>query len=64
MAGYAALGIEVKYLLAASFMAAPGGLMMAKIMVPETETPVDPEERAGLDNQQYVNIFDAAPQAP
>ena len=60
MAGYAALGIEVKYLLAASFMAAPGGLMMAKIMIPETETPVDPEDQAGLDNQQYVNIFDAA----
>ena len=39
MAGYAALGIEVKYLLAASVMAAPGGLMMAKIMMPETETP-------------------------
>ena len=34
MAGYAALGIEMKYLLAASFMAAPGGLMMAKIIVP------------------------------
>ena len=60
MAGYAALGIEVKYLLAASFMAAPGGLMMAKIMIPETETPVDQEDQAGLDNQQYVNIFDAA----
>lgn len=40
MAGYAALGIEMKYLLAASFMAAPGGLMMAKIMVPEDRKSV------------------------
>ena len=33
MAGYASMGIEIKYLLAASFMAAPGGLLMAKIML-------------------------------
>jgi CNT family concentrative nucleoside transporter len=39
LAGYAGLGVELKYLLAASFMAAPGGLLMAKLMVPETETP-------------------------
>ncbi|MDP5041266.1 MAG: NupC/NupG family nucleoside CNT transporter, partial [Paraglaciecola sp.] len=31
MAGYAGMGVEIKYLLAASFMAAPGGLLMAKI---------------------------------
>ena len=37
LGGYAALGIELKYLIAASFMAAPGGLLMAKILVPERE---------------------------
>jgi CNT family concentrative nucleoside transporter len=37
LAGYANMGVELKYLVAASFMAAPGGLLMAKIMVPETE---------------------------
>ncbi len=37
--GYAAMGIELKYLIAASFMAAPGGLMMAKIVMPEVHTP-------------------------
>jgi CNT family concentrative nucleoside transporter len=37
LAGYAGLGIELKYLIAASFMAAPGGLLMAKIIMPETE---------------------------
>lgn len=41
LAGYAGLGIELKYLVAASFMAAPGGLLMAKLMVPETKTPDD-----------------------
>ena len=60
MAGYAALGIEMKYLLAASFMAAPGGLMMAKIMVPETDTPADPSDELDDEMHHYVNIFDAA----
>ncbi|MFC7394912.1 NupC/NupG family nucleoside CNT transporter [Scopulibacillus cellulosilyticus] len=40
LASYAALGIPVKFLLAASFMSAPSGLLFAKIMIPETETPV------------------------
>lgn len=39
LVGYAALGMEIKYLIAASFMAAPGGLLMAKIIFPETEKP-------------------------
>jgi CNT family concentrative nucleoside transporter len=32
---YVQLGAELKYLLAASFMAAPGGLLMAKIIMPD-----------------------------
>ncbi|MBF7071969.1 NupC/NupG family nucleoside CNT transporter [Glaciecola sp. MH2013] len=60
MAGFAGMGIELKYLLAASFMAAPGGLMMAKMLEPETtktnETLTDVKE----DNEEYANIFDAA----
>lgn len=58
MAGYAAAGIEFKYLIAASFMAAPGGLMMAKLMVPETEEPRN--DIADIDEGRPVNIFDAA----
>jgi concentrative nucleoside transporter, CNT family len=60
MAGYAGMGVEIKYLLAASFMAAPGGLLMAKIMLPETNEFKN--ELAELDdkNEQYANIFDAA----
>ncbi len=37
LAGYAQMGVPIEYLVAASFMAAPGGLMMAKLMHPETE---------------------------
>lgn len=37
LAGYAQMGVPLEYLIAASFMAAPGGLLFAKIIVPETE---------------------------
>ena len=37
LAGYAMMGAELKYLLAAAFMAAPGGLLMAKIVMPDDE---------------------------
>jgi CNT family concentrative nucleoside transporter len=37
LVGYASMGIEIKYLLAAAFMSAPGGLLMAKMIYPETE---------------------------
>jgi len=60
MAGYAGLGVDIKYLLAASFMAAPGGLMMAKLMMPETETPNDDLVEVTTEEDTYVNIFDAA----
>jgi CNT family concentrative nucleoside transporter len=60
MAGYAALGIEVKYLLAASVMAAPGGLMMAKIVMPETDIPKAFDATLKDEEGEYTNVFDAA----
>jgi concentrative nucleoside transporter, CNT family len=39
LVGYALLGARLEYLIAASFMAAPGALMMAKIVMPETGRP-------------------------
>ena len=60
MVGYAALGVELKYLIAASFMAAPGGLLMAKIMLPEENKAKDELQAEDLQQQQYANIFDAA----
>jgi CNT family concentrative nucleoside transporter len=35
LAAYASMGIRIEYLLAASFMAAPGGILMAKIIMPD-----------------------------
>ncbi|TDF38150.1 NupC/NupG family nucleoside CNT transporter [Alteromonadaceae bacterium M269] len=60
LAGYAGLGVEIKYLLAASFMAAPGGLLMAKIILPETEKPINALAEIESDDDGYANIFDAA----
>jgi CNT family concentrative nucleoside transporter len=37
LAGYAGLGVRLEYLLAASFMAIPGGLLFAKIICPTVE---------------------------
>ncbi|WOK37333.1 NupC/NupG family nucleoside CNT transporter [Sphingomonas sp. C3-2] len=44
LAAYAAMGIRIDYLLAASFMAAPGGILMAKIIMPDDprDGPIDP----------------------
>ena len=61
LVGYANMGVDIKYLIASSFMAAPGGLMMAKLMKPETGTP-----ELVLENVTYsesgepANVIDAA----
>ena len=60
MAGYASMGVEIKYLLAASFMAAPGALLMAKIIIPETEQPKNELEEIEAEDQLYTNVMDAA----
>ncbi|MBT0585923.1 NupC/NupG family nucleoside CNT transporter [Alteromonas oceanisediminis] len=60
MAGYAGLGVEIKYLLAASFMAAPGGLLMAKLMQPEVAKVHNNLEEVQEEKSTYANIFDAA----
>jgi len=61
LAGYASMGVELKYLIAASFMAAPGGLLMAKIIKPETEIPDErAEDIAFEEGEQPANVIDAA----
>jgi len=49
LAAYASMGIRIDYLLAASFMAAPGGLLMAKIMMPDPRIGVQGELPLGDD---------------
>jgi CNT family concentrative nucleoside transporter len=61
LAAYAGMGVKLEYLLAASFMAAPGGLLFAKILLPESEVP---EEHLPHDDEEDkpVNVLDAAAQ--
>ncbi|WP_085903006.1 NupC/NupG family nucleoside CNT transporter [Yersinia enterocolitica] len=62
LAGYAQMGVPLEYLIAASFMAAPGGLLFAKLMVPETEKTRDNVDAATLiaEDDRPANIIDAA----
>jgi CNT family concentrative nucleoside transporter len=60
MAAYIAFGIEARHLLTAVIMTAPGTIMMAKIMEPETGTP---ETLGGVKvdiPRTDVNVLDAA----
>jgi len=60
MAAYIAFGIEARHLLTAVIMTAPGTIMMAKIMEPETEVP---ETLGGVKvdiPRTDVNVLDAA----
>lgn len=61
LAGYASMGVPLEYLVAASFMAAPGGLLFAKIIKPETDAP-DEEIGADIDggDDKPANVIDAA----
>ncbi|MFZ7234537.1 NupC/NupG family nucleoside CNT transporter [Avibacterium avium] len=58
LAGYAGLGVPLPYLIAASFMAAPAGLLFAKLIVPQTEKFNDDIEKVDL--EKPANILDAA----
>ncbi|MCX4028974.1 NupC/NupG family nucleoside CNT transporter [Endozoicomonas sp. SM1973] len=60
LAGYAGLGADMKFLIAASFMAAPGGLLMAKIIMPETEEPHQNFDEVLDDADKPANVIDAA----
>jgi len=63
LAGYAAMGIQTEYLLTASLMSAPGGLLMAKLIMPDDKD--DPQ--MSMDDiitdgaeQKHVNVIMAA----
>ncbi len=65
LAAYASMGMKIEYLLAASFMGAPGGLLMAKIIMPDEKraknAPADPEVKLEqTEEDRAVNIFQAA----
>ena len=61
LAGYALMGAELKYLLAAAFMAAPGGLLMAKIIMPDDEVVRSGEhEKLVMERSEHKNVILAA----
>ena len=60
MAAYILFGIEASHLLTAVIMTAPGTLMMAKIFVPETETPQTMGTVTLEVERTDVNVIDAA----
>lgn len=64
LVGYSSLGVSLEYLLPAAFMSAPGGLLMAKILIPETASPIEPDARelaqASFGDTRPVNIVEAA----
>ena len=59
LVGYSLLGVPLEYLIAASFMAAPAGLVMAKLMLPETEEVDQSNFKLDKDTES-VNVIDAA----
>lgn len=59
MIGYAGMGVPLPYLIAASFMAAPGGLLFAKILYPETQEYKDNIDE-GSKEEVAGNILEAA----
>lgn len=59
---YAQMGAELRYLLAASFMAAPGGLLMAKIMMPDekAESSAEDDDHLEMADSEHENVILAA----
>lgn len=62
LVGYASMGIEIRYLVAASFMSAPGGLLMAKMLFPETESENTADVTGDMlgQDEKPINIVEAA----
>ncbi|WP_187849716.1 NupC/NupG family nucleoside CNT transporter [Helicobacter pylori] len=56
LAGYASMGIPLPYLIAASFMSAPGGLLFAKIIYPQNEAI---SGHADASAEKHVNAIEA-----
>jgi len=61
LAAYAMMGAEMRYLLAAAFMAAPGGLLMAKIIMPDDRVVTSGDaEKFVMERSEHKNVILAA----
>jgi CNT family concentrative nucleoside transporter len=59
LAGYAGLGVRLDYLIAASFMAVPGGLLFAKIICPGTGTSTVAPDNLYFEERPSANVIEA-----
>ena len=59
MAAYIAYGVEAKHILAAVIMTAPGTILIAKMLVPETEEPVSGSRVEMAEIGRETNILSA-----
>jgi Nucleoside permease len=66
LAAYASMGIQIDYLLAAAFMSAPGGILMAKIIMPDNPDDAEIEPvilpDASHEEEKPANLIMAAAQ--
>ena len=60
LVGYSKMGASMDHLIAACFMAAPGGLLFAKLIMPETETPEEGRLELSEGEEKPANVIDAA----
>ena len=61
LAAYAMMGADMRYLLAAAFMAAPGGLLMAKILMPDDRVVAAGEpDKFVMEKSEHKNVILAA----
>jgi CNT family concentrative nucleoside transporter len=60
LAGYAGLGVKMEYLIAASFMAIPGGLLFGKLLCPANEVEAVRLDNLHFDDKKPANVIEAA----
>lgn len=59
LVGYASLGVDLNYLIAAAFMSAPAGLLMAKILVPGSTDDVQENIESDVEIPRATNVVEA-----
>jgi CNT family concentrative nucleoside transporter len=60
MAAYIALGVDARFILTAVVMTAPGAILMAKLLVPETDRPDTLGQVPAEARSHDANVLDAA----
>ncbi|KPL94122.1 NupC/NupG family nucleoside CNT transporter [Vibrio splendidus] len=59
LVGYASLGVDLNYLIAAAFMSAPAGLLMAKILVPGSADEAQENIESDVEIPRATNVVEA-----